>query len=133
MTAKLDGIVTAQQSAPTPARMMKDWFPAAVKLPGETDLRAPVRIQATDVGLFVFEHRPVDETDLRPLFFSPIDWSMTTNVLPPRNVPLNVATEAGMVNVVAMAGCGCAYAALKYWVPSWASRTIQWGGGVDAS
>lgn len=133
MTAQLnDTEQPAQQVYPVPTRIIADFFPASVRLPDTGELVHNARVQATDVGLYVFVKRPplADLSDA--LFFSPIVWNQTTNQRPPARVAFNIMTEAGPVGVTQMLGCGCSYADLKYWVPAWTSRSLPWGGDVNA-
>lgn len=132
MTAQLRDTAPAQLERPVPTRIIADFFPASVRLPDRDGLFHSVRAQATDVGLYVFEHRPPSPDLSDALFFSPIVWSETTNQRPPARVAFNIMTQAGPVGITQMLGCGCHLADLKYWVPAWASRSLPWGGGVDA-
>lgn len=128
MTAQLDGIDPAQPDAPAPSAIYAQWFPAHVALP-DGSAHGSVRVFVTDVGLYVFDHRPVDVSEA--LFFSPMDWPATTvrqPVLPLPRVAFALATEAGDVKITQMAGCGCHLRALKSWVPSWTARSLPWGG-----
>jgi hypothetical protein len=133
MTAQLlKDTAPAQQERPVPTRIIADFFPASVRLPGVDGLAHNARVQLTDVGLYVFAKRPplADLSDA--LYFSPIVWSETTNQRPPARVSFTIMTEAGQVGVTQMLGCGCALADLKYWVPAWTSRSLPWGGGDGA-
>jgi hypothetical protein len=132
MTAQLEGIDSAQPSAPTPRAIVAHWFPAHVVLPDGTT-KASVRVFVTDVGLYVFDSRPVADDDLAgALFFSPMNWPSTLVTYPkvpqPR-IGFVLNTEAGPVAVTPMQGCGCHLRQLKNWVPSWSARSVAWGGG----
>jgi hypothetical protein len=132
MTAQLDGIDSAQPSAPTPRAIVAQWYPAHVVLPDGTN-RHTVRVFVTDVGLYVFAARPASDDDLsQALFFSPMNWTSTLQFqprLPQPRVGFTLETEAGTVAVSQMMGCGCGQRPLKNWVPMWAARTIPWGEG----
>lgn len=128
MTAQLnDDAAPAQRETPVPTKLIASFFPASVRLPDTSELLHNVRVEATDVGLYVFTHRPDDGlTNAR--YFSPIVWNETTNQRPPARVAFNIMTEAGPVGVTQMLGCGCAYRELKYWVTPWSGRSLPWGG-----
>lgn len=134
MTAQLEGIESAQPTTPTPTAMIARWFPAHVQLPpGETmpgqHTNTTMLVYATDVGLFVFDHRPPSDDNMTgEVWFSPIDWSRTRSGLPAPRIAFEVYTEAGPVKVTPMGGCGCHLRNLKNWHPSWSARSIPWGG-----
>lgn len=144
MTAQLtDDTAPAQPENPMPSRLIASFFPASVRLPdnsgASTDgylhvgtLHHNVRVEATDVGLYVFASRPPQSDLADALFFSPIVWNKTTNQRPPARVAFNIMTEAGPVGVTQMLGCGCAFHDLKYWVAPWSGRSLPWGGGDNA-
>jgi hypothetical protein len=128
MTAQLtNDTAPAQREYPVPTRTIADFFPATVRLP-DGSLHHNVRVQATDVGLYVFNQKPPADDLSGALLFSPIVWGETTNQRPPARVAFVIMTEAGGVSVTQLLGCGCAFADLKYWVPAWLSRSLPWGG-----
>jgi len=133
MTAQLanDATPAQQEEYPIPTRIIADFFPTTVRLPDDR-LRHNVRVQATDVGLYVFADKPPADDLSGALFFSPIVWAETTNQRPPARVSFVIMTELGGVAVTQLLGCGCAYADLKYWTPAWVSRSLPWGGGAGA-
>jgi len=131
MTAQLDGIESAQPTVPTPSAIMAQWFPAHVALPDGRAL-SNVRVFVTDIGLLVFQGRPVVDTAPGDFaaFFSPMDWPATLVVqprLPQPRVAFELVTEAGPVKVTQQHTCGCHLRQLKNWVPSWTAHTMSWG------
>jgi hypothetical protein len=130
MTAQLDGVDSAQPSAPTPRAIYAQWFPAHVTLP-DGSMHDSVRVFVTDVGLYAFARRPEIDDDLSgALFFAPMDWPTTLQTVwtfPTPRTGFVLTTDAGPVAVTPMLGCGCHLRQLKNWVPPWASRSIPWG------
>jgi hypothetical protein len=131
MTAQLDGIASAQPTAPTPSAVYARWFPAVVQLPDATEVTDVVLVYATDAGLFVFNQRPATDADLSGvLFCSSLDWPATLAVqpsLPQPRLGFVLHTVAGPVRISPVMGCGCHLRALKNWHPSWAGRSLPWG------
>jgi hypothetical protein len=137
VTAQLEGVDSAQPSAPTPRAIYAQWFPAHVVLPDSTT-RSNVRVFVTDTGLLIFDHRP-DAAYVRgaeadqlaeALFYSPMNWAATLvdqPRLPQPRVGFVLATDAGPVAVTPQLGCGCHLRGLKNWVPSWTGRSLPWG------
>jgi len=134
MTAQLDGIESAQPTAPVPSAIVAQWFPAFVALPSGVT-QANTRVFITDVGLMIFDRRPDgDDPVSQALFWSPMDWPATQQAYPSQPQPrisFRVETEAGSVGITPQTGCGCHLRNLKNWVPSWTARSIPWG--TDAS
>jgi hypothetical protein len=123
MTAQLDGIESAQPTAPTPRAMYA--------LPNGMSYSS-VRVFVTDFGLLVYDQKPdaAEPVTDGALFFSPMDWKATLAgqpSLPQPRVAFALETEAGTVRVSPQLGCGCHLRALKSWVPSWTSRSMPWG------
>jgi hypothetical protein len=129
MTAQLDGIDSAQPSAPTPSAIYAQWFPAHVVLP-DGSVRSSVRVFVTDVGLYIFADKPPEGDLSGAFYFSPMDWEATLVMqprLPQPRVGFALMTDDGQVGVTQQLGCGCHLRGLKNWVPAWTGRSLPWG------
>jgi hypothetical protein len=118
---------------PVPTAVAATWFPAAVQLPDLPPLRL-AKVFATPQGLYVYQRPPVDrhvnaESLGEPTFFSPINYDKTgkpSTGYVARNAGVPVHTNAGLVVITPLGGCGCGARTLKNWQPSWARRSISW-------
>jgi hypothetical protein len=107
----------------------RSWFPAGVLLPDKQVLLR-CRVYATDAGLRVYSTRPTDGETAS--WESPIDFTITTVPdVQARHTGIDIHTEAGLVVVTPMGGCGCG-SSLKRWKPSWAHTTAAWPTRVAA-
>lgn len=118
------------QPIPVPATYRAEWWPAAVRLPGQPQPIPVAKVFATRDGLYVYRSVPADQnTGMPPDFYSPIHYDKTPQ---PRTgyaaqqAGVQIVTEAGVVIVQALGGCGCSYRALKTWRPAWANRCEAW-------
>jgi hypothetical protein len=129
-------LAVAEQAIPTPTAMKAEWFPAAVRLPGDTNPLPLAKVYATAAGLYVYTRRPdqTDQTDpdgRTPHFYSPINFDKTPRPrtgYAARQAGITIHTDAGLVTVQPLGGCGCSARALKSWRPTWASRNEAWEG-----
>ena len=115
---------------PDTMRTYRAWWPAAALLP-DRSVWHRVRVYATDAGLLIYRKPPVGTTAqwgaVTPDWFAPIDWAATK---PPssRDLPgtaADIHTEAGLVVVTYIGGCGCG-TAIKQWRPLFSTRVSQW-------
>lgn len=124
--------VTADTPVPTALRWHA-WYPALVVLPatGRRVLRN-VKVFAADTGLYVYDRDPQDlrQVDrIDAVWFSPIDYDKTAKPGDDQTVRHNgirIHTDAGVVTITPMAGCGCHQRALKGWFPEWAHTLHAW-------
>lgn len=120
------------ESAPVPVSYKNEWFPAMVKVP---DLPAPIRVAkvyATSSGLYVYTRRPRQGHTLTggtPHWWARVDYDKTPRPATgyaARDAGIHLVTEAGVVVVQPLGGCGCQHGSLKAWRPDWANRNEAW-------
>jgi hypothetical protein len=108
----------------TPTAVYRGWFPSIVRLPSGHTLR-PVRVYATDAGLFVYSQANLPE----PIFHSPILLDKTPEPgtdYASRKRGWTIATEAGPISIN-QASCACGLSTLKTFRPPWAGIEKAWG------
>ncbi len=115
---------------PIPSAIRAEWWPAAVRLPGQVQPIRVAKVYATRQGLYVYTSPPADPTNgLEPDFFSPINYDKTHrpgSSYAARQAGLIIVTDAGNVVVQQLGGCGCTHQALKSWRPTWANYNESW-------
>lgn len=120
----------APAATPTPTSIRAEWWPAAVRLPGQEQPIRTAKVFATREGLYVYTGRPADAANgLEPDFYSPILYDKTARPgtsYAARQAGHIIVTEAGHVVVQQLGGCGCTHQALKSWRPAWASYNEAW-------
>jgi len=128
--------------APRPTCVALALFPAMLRLPDGTRV-AVGKVFYTPQGLYVYDRAPKNRDDASSvadfdpdgLFLSNIRfWSKIHYDDTPRpvtghaavNTGHRVVTDAGVVQVQKLVGCGCSHGTLKRWSPRWAARRIAW-------
>jgi hypothetical protein len=116
---------------PIPTAYRAEWWPAAVRLPGQPQPISLAKVYATAEGLYVYDEAPStgDPNGIRPKFYSPILYDKTPRPATgyaARQAGIKLTTAAGDVIVQQLTGCGCAKRALGNWRPGWGSRIESW-------
>lgn len=118
-------------NAPVPRAFRHEWWPAMVRTP-EGDTIRVAKVYATASGLYVYAKVPAQAdraTGGVPTWYAPINYSETPRPATgyaARKKGVRVVTEAGIVTVTPLGGCGCAFGQLKAWRPNWAQRNEAW-------
>jgi hypothetical protein len=114
------------QASESVVQVYREWFPASVLLPDQTQWHR-VRVYATTEGLLIFRARKAE-----PDFSSPLDFAKTPrpSTATTYNVGVDLYTEAGLVVITPTGGGACCGtqggAGLKHWRPEWAKNTVAW-------